>query len=430
MSAPPFERRTVAWLAGIAVTSFLVAVVVAIFADEVVPVPSAGAHGYSRSALGHHGFIELLRARDVQVLRSEHDSAARAAEGTVLVVAEPVIIEEHGARAQALRAMIEASRITLVVLPKWYGLPDPANQAWITGAELLPPDEIQPVLRALGLDADLVRAERVSTWQASDALSGGATPDPLVPQLLAGDQLEPLIWSDAGILLGALELDTGAYLLVLSDPDILSNHGLRRGHNARLAVGILDLMRGIDGEPAYDTVVFDETLHGFQKEPSMWRALFEFPLGLATVHVLLAALVLLWASMGRFGKPLAPPPVIEPGKAFLIRNTATLLRFGSHAGHTLARYREAAVRDVARALHAPRDVHGPEALARWLARVERGKGVTRTLSELDRELEANARAATPGGHTRAVRTARRIYQWREEMIGGSRRREHDQTASA
>lgn len=429
MSASPFEQRTVAWLAGIAVTSFLAAIAVAILADEVVPVPSAGAHGYSRSALGHHGLIELLRARDIQVLLSEHDSAARAEEGTVLVVAEPLIIEEHGARAQSLRDMLEASSVTLVVLPKWYGLPDPANQAWLTGVELLPVDEIQPMLRALGLEAGVVRAERVSTWQTSEALPVAATPDPLMPQLLVSDQLEPLIWSDAGILLGVQRHDTAGYVLVLSDPDILSNHGLRRGQNARLAVGIIDMLRRLEGEVVFDIVVFDETLHGFQKEPSMWRALFEFPLGLATVHMLLATIVLLWASMGRFGKPLMPPPAIEPGKAYLIRNTATLLRYGSHAGHTLARYREAALRDVARALHAPRDVDGAAALERWLAQAEPAKAVTRTLAALTREVE-HVQTATRGDHARAVRTAQHIHQWREEMIHGSRSRKHDQSASA
>ena len=46
------------------------------------------------------------------------------------------------------------------------------------------------------------------------------------------------------------------------------------------------------------------------------------PLVLASAQALLALLVLLWSGMRRFGAPRAVEPPIEPGKRFLIENTA------------------------------------------------------------------------------------------------------------
>jgi hypothetical protein len=447
-SGAPFRRRTIWWLAGIAATSFVAAIVVAIFGQEIVPTTTAGAHGYSRSAIGHHGLVALLRALDVQVLQSEHDSAGKASEG-VLVVAEPLISELDGPRAEALRDMHVGPRATLVVLPKWYGLPDyEKDRAWVSDIELLPVEEVQPVLQVLGIETTLVRPERTSRWIGSERLAlsaDPALPAGIGPQLLVSDEIEPLISCDAGILLGLYRPEEDdPVLLVLSDPDVLSNHGLRRGRNAELAVGIIELLRRAGatsfaellGEPGGvpdgvalpegvtlpDTVVFDETLHGFQKEPSLWRALFEFPLALATIQVLLAAVALLWASLGRFGKPITAAPALTPGKGFLIHNTATLLRHGGHGAYALARYLEATARAVAHALHVPPSLDAA-GLRRWLAQVESARNVTHSLTELARQVEA-ARNERPG-QSRAVRTAMHIHQWREEMIRGSRDRSRD-----
>lgn len=419
----PFRRRTIAWLAGIAATSFAIAIGVAIFAEEIVPTSTAGAHGYSRSAIGHHGLVALLRALDIHVLQSEHDSAGKAGDDAVLVAAEPLIVEPDGPRAQALRAMRDGTRGLLLVLPKWYGLPDDSQPAWVSDVALLPIEEVTPVLDVLGIEATVTRPAQVSGWIGSEDITLEADPVLPAPQLLTSEMLVPVISCNEGMLLGAYQAEEDApWLLVLADPDLLSNHGLKRGRNAHLTVAVIELLRWVSGEPMPDTVVFDETLHGFQKEPSLWRALFEFPLALATIQVLLAAVALLWASLGRLGKPITPPPAIAPGKGFLIHNTATLLRQGGHSAHALARYLDAAMREVARALHAPpqRDAAG---LRRWLARAEGARRVTHTLEALGREVGACERDRK--SQARAVRAALHIHQWREEMIRGSRDRSRD-----
>src|SRR5262249_37464383 len=134
-----------------------------------------------------------------------------------------------------------------------------------------------------------------------------------------------------------------------------------------------------------------------------------------TLQGLLCALLAAWAAMVRFGPLRAAPPPIAPGKDFLIRNTAALLRYGGHHGHALNRYFAAAVQAVRHALHAPADPT-PAALNGWLERVRTARGGTISLPELSAAVEALP--ARPPAH-RIVELADLIYRWRLEMTHGS-----------
>src|SRR5262249_19925555 len=157
--------------------------------------------------------------------------------------------------------------------------------------------------------------------------------------------------------------------LVLSDPDILSNHGLGEGDNARLALEVLEHAR-----ESWRSVVVDETLHGFERIPSLWGELFAFPLLPAGVQGAVALLLLVWSGLGRFGRPGAGPAGLAPGKGVLIENTALLLRSAGHSAYSLGRYFDATLAEVARALHAPAFARGGETDA-WLLEVGRKRGV-------------------------------------------------------
>ena len=419
----PFRRRTAVLLSSVVVVSLAAAVAFAIFSDDFIDISSSGANTYSRSALGHHGVVELLEKLDIPVLVSEHDSASKAGQGAVLVVAEPVILEDASPRAETLDTMLVQSSVTLVILPKWFGRSGTRKPQWVNKVDLLDIGEIAPVLDAIGVSATIRRSPGTfgpGAWQVAEfedrdgmgMLAEGKLAQPLIdtPQLIETDALQPVIASSDGMLLGVGEIESGGELWVLSDPDVLSNHGLGRGNNALLAVQLIQVMR----EAASGTVVFDETLHGFRKEPSLWRALFEFPLALATIQALLAVVLLLWAATGRFGKPVAPPPPIEPGKAFLIESTATLMRFGHHADHALERYFHVSVLEVARALHAPHDL-SDEARAAWLERVGRARGVGQSLGDLQRHVSETLASRGRTSEERAVRVAHEIYRWRKAM---------------
>ena len=408
-----FSRRTVFWLVSVAVVSFGCAIGFAIFSEEVSSESGAGSHTFSRSAIGHKGLVELLRDRDVPVLVSEHDTASKVKD-SALVVAEPVLFEAEGNRAADLAAMVGAAPRALVILPKWYGTPDAQEPSRVDSVALVPLDEVQPILDIFPVGGSVVRYPSDSSvvWQVSGLeLPIAPVPDLVGPQVMDSPAIQPVLWNEHGTLLGVVDLD-GTELWLLSDPDLLSNHGLLRGDNATLALATMDAVRGARG-----AIVFDETMHGFKSEPSLWRVLFEFPLALATIQAMLAALLLIWAATGRFGKPVVAPPVIAPGKEFLIDNTAALLRFGGHAGHALRRYLQTTVQEVARTLHAPSglDLH---ATARWLEQVAETRRVPIRLIDLEREVD-QAGQARRERERRVVDTARRIHRWKQEMTHGS-----------
>ena len=410
----PFTKKTVIWLAAIAVASFIAAVGFAIFGTNIDERPSARADTFSRSAIGHRGLVQLLKKLDIPVVISQFASGNKAGESALLVVAEPYVADFAGSRAEHLRTMLAQADTTLVVLPKRYGSADPERPGWVDDVDPLTTIEVEQALNVVDASASVLRpAEAESDWFASPDYDSLAASSPTLadPQLIDSDELTPIIWTNQGILLGEYWYGgLGKRVWVLADPDLISNHGLGNGNNAAIALGIVDTLR------AGGAVVFDETMHGFHQEPSLWQAMFEFPLVIATLQILVAIVLLLWAATGRFGAPARAAPAIAPGKGFLINNTAALLRFGGHADHALKRYLYTTMQEVGRELHAPANLYHRE-LRTWLERIGTSRGVGTGLAGLENEVQAVV-AQKGVQHRRIVLCANRIYRWRQEMTHG------------
>jgi hypothetical protein len=399
----PFRPRTVFWLVVVGGLSLLSAVFWWLFGAEVAGVSSAGADSFSRSALGHHALVRLLRELDIPVVVSRFDSGHRAGEAAVLVLAEPQL-EESGTRSgAALRRTVDAAGGALLVLPKWLGIEDPTRPGWITRTSLRPGAQVDQLLDLFRVgNVRVVRPAVTTEWRTSEL--GAGPPELTAPQLLQGSAVTGLVHCREGILFGRVETHWGA-LHVLSDPDVLANHGLGRGGNATLAVKMLGVARSGD-----QTVVIDETFHGHVQEPTVQGAAFSFPLLLATLQTLLTLAVLLWSGMGRFGAPAPAGVAIQPGKEFLIDNIASLLRYGGHSVDMLKRYLKAVQHEVGQRLHLPTRLDAAEARA-WLERYGKQRKVKVGLERLRKEVErASAERVLP--------LAGRIYRWREEMIHG------------
>jgi hypothetical protein len=417
----PFRRRTLLWIVGLSGVSLAAALVFVVLGSELVPVQSVQPDAYSRSALGHEAFVELLRRLDVPVLVSRHGSAARAQGDAVLVVLEPQLWTLDDPRSSLLEALWTRSGPTLVVLPKYEAVPDPGNPSWIARAGWIDANRVQEVLGAVRVTERIVRPPApVSEWQLREGALGVA-PTLRRPQLIAwpraGTKPEwrELIVSSQGVLALELRTSVGAPVVVVSDPDLFATHGLGDGDNALLAVALVEYLRR--GSAA---VVVDETLHGHQLRPTVWRELVELPLVLATVHGALVLALLAWAAVRRFGAAQKPPPPIEPGKGFLIENTAELLRYGGHSGHTLRRYWFNTLTEVGQRLNAPTQLSSVE-LRRWLAHEADRRGISPPVEALASEVDELS-AASEKRHGRAVlRVARRVHDWRQDMLDGHRR---------
>jgi hypothetical protein len=374
----PFSRTTLIVVISVAAVSLAVAVALTIIGDDLGDKASAGVDGYSVSAIG--------------------DKARHG----LLIVAEPTVTDD--ASRDRLEKLVASAPNTLVVLPKWYGSAE-RGKRWIEDASLLPIDEVKPVIDALGFDhtATIVRPSASVAWVVDP---GATRPVIREPQLITVEGLPAMVTDRAGNqLLGQVERESGGALTVLTDPDVLNNFGLRTAENARFTVNLIDKLRH-DGP-----VVIDETMHGYAQQPSLLRTLFRFPLVLATLQVLVCALLIVWAAMVRFGPRRSAPPPIAPGKDFLIRNTAALLHYGGHHAHALKRYQQLTVAAVRNALHAPS--LAPSAMTAWLERVRVIRGGQISLVELERAVET---ADTPA---RVVELADRVFRWRMEMTHGT-----------
>jgi hypothetical protein len=395
----PFERRTLVWLAGIAAASLLLGLYLSFGLSTGPDVESARADTFSRSALGHRALTDLLRELHVPVMVSRHNSGGRAG-SAILALLEPQ--PTSGADQYKFSQMIEHAHTLVLVLPKWMGREDPEHPGWLKDAAPVPASEADALLRMAGVVAHVRRSDGAGPSQCGERAVSLAA-----PQFLEGEGLQAVVTcAGGGVLVGA-RVDGGRRLLVLADPDILSNHGLGREENAAL---VLDVF-GEAGSPA-KTIVIDETLHGHEAVPSLWRELFRFPLVLALVQTLLAAGLLIAAGLQRFGTPLADGPAIEPGKAVLIENTASLLRTGGHAPVVLERYLE-------RSLHEVRDARGGANRGDRPSRPRTAKGID--IRVVENQVQ-RIRAGPPVGDAVIVTLAQKIHRWKEEVIRGAHAR--------
>lgn len=399
----PFSKTAITIILVVTVLSLGAAVALTVIgSDPNKNTVSAGADSYSVSAIGHRGLVEILEKLDIPVIKSRGDSAHKAEHG-LLIVIEPTVSDE--ASKTRLRDLVQAAPRVLVVLPKWYGSAAMGDE-WIDEAYLLPHSEVDDVLRSLGLRYT-VSLSRIGKT-ATDFRGEGLVKSPVIrydPQTVdVGENFEATVHDGLGYAL----LFEDDHVAVLTDPDVMNNHGLRVPENALFTINLIERLR--EGGP----VIIDEVIHGYAQQPSLLRTLFRFPLVLATMQVLICALLAIWAAMVRFGPKRAAPPPIAPGKDFLIQNTAALLRYGGHHANALQRYLVQSVAAVRHALHAP--ALPPTQLTAWLENIRKIRGGSISLVDLERE------AITADSPQRTVEVADRVYRWRMEMINGSQHR--------
>lgn len=392
-----------------------------------------GPSAFSRSAIGYAGIADVLHQLGIDVVKSRYDSLGKLTPGSVLVIAEP---RPSPATERTIRTLLKADTI-LLILPKWTGEPSRKKSGWLGEAELLSRADAIWLLHFVAQRADVVRVDQAS-WTTNML---GITPTLQAPiQLMRSGGLRPVIGDSDGMLLGEVSQGSGQFLLlsdplkplqrgaaatrkrtiwVLSDPDIMANHGFAAEGNAALAGAMIKHLLAGSGR-----VVFDETLHGFVSAPAgPLLLLFRFPFIVATIQGMIAIALLLWATLGRFGAPQPAPPPMSAGRLGLLQNIAKLVEFTGHHEVMVRRYVFETVRDVARQLHAPRGLSTP-ALVSWLQRVGAARGITTDCAALVSETEtlSDGRRHSPAS---LVRLARDIHRWRGEIVDGRARHPRD-----
>jgi hypothetical protein len=412
-----FSRRALAWIVGSVAISLIATVLLTAYGRDLEPPPVTGASSFSDSALGHRAVVSFLGKLGLGVA-SRQAPADGIGPGRPLVLAEP---DPDGRnwrpeRLEALRQEALARKAPLIlVLPKWRaGGPRKSKPGWLASVRLIPERTVLGPVEALQ-EPDLhglvlrrfTKAESCSgQWPGASGVKFRVEIES--PQLIQpAAQLQPLV-SCAGGLLAARRAAIGSApeIVLIVDPDLLNNQGLGRGENAVVIYQLLT--RGIGATGA----VFDETIHGFNRTPGLLAEALSFPLVLGVLQALVLAGVVLWAGMGRFGKPLPAGLGLAAGKEVLIDNTAKLLVNGGHAADSAARYFRQTTRAVAAHYFLPPDLPDSERLAS-LQRITAHHGDRLSLAELERSLQRLP--AGQRGEEQAARIARRLHNWRVEM---------------
>jgi hypothetical protein len=406
-----FPRRLlIGWIVG-AIVVFAISLYF-MGGGELSGPDSVGPSTFSRSAIGHAGIAEVLQQLAIPVVKSRSNSLEKLSADSVLVIAEP---RRSGQSEDAIRTLLKASTI-LLVLPKWSGLPSEQKAGWLRQVDERPALDAQWALNLVAPKGEVVREKGAVQWTTNTLGIAPALDSPT--QLVRGDRLRPIVGAQQGMLVGEIS-EQDSKIWVLADPDVIANHGLAHQGNAAAALALIEALRGDDG-----SVVFDETVHGFVVRPvSPLLLLFRFPFVVATVQGLIAVALLLWATLGRFGAPQIAPPALSAGREGLLANMAKLVEFTGHQDVMVKRYVQETVRDVALALHAPRELSG-SGLVAWLQRV----GLARAVSiDCEDVLRRTADPATAGRqHSPAlVRLARDIHQWKGEIVDGRSRHPGD-----
>ena len=111
-----------------------------------------------------------------------------------------------------------------------------------------------------------------------------------------------------------------------------SRTGSADGDNAEFALRIVEYLSR-PGHP----VIWDETLHGYERRPNFMRTLLEFPLVLAFVQFILLAMLMVWAGVVRSAPPQADAVAGPASASYLVDNVADLLLVAGHGAHVLDR---------------------------------------------------------------------------------------------
>ncbi len=391
----PFSGHVVWTLLLVGLLSFAAVVALMAWSPELASRDRPGGTPYSRSATGFAGLIDMLEAEGRQASVSRLGQTMEAQDGRLMIVTLPL----HG-RDLDLDTLAEPA---LIILPKWTIIPNPARKAFEIDTNLA---DISTVDASLGLVAENASVHRLRNPGKMATPVGKAAPDfEHEMQVITSDTLEEVIGIPGGQLLSRLG-DRDIYLL--SDPDLLNNFGLARLENARLGLGIIDLVSRDTDRP----IIFDATLHGFERSNNLLKAMLDIPFLGATLVALAAMILIGWSAAIRFGAPEREAPAFAPGKQALADNSAGLIAMARREPRMAPGYLSLTRRALSRELGMPKTLSESE-LAALLDRMGHQAGLDESWSKLGAGLTGPAASRDDLRHK-----ARALWRWRKEMTHG------------
>ncbi len=356
---------------------------------------------YSYSALGHRVFYEVLQSKypDVEI---SQESEQRY---NYLFIIEPDLEYQE----DEFQERVGQCLTCILVLPKRVGFPNEKGNH-ISRYEFVETNKVDSVLRQFLLNSDGMHLERVQSYAAD--LNQHGLPLPEIPadvQLVKGVPKDRIIFGSQDGALVFWESVYDSKKIVISDPDILANHGIDEEANFQFIGSLLNAELG----PQAYSVGVDETLHGYRQTPSLLRLLTTFPLSIFTIQLLFILLFVTWRGLIVFGRPNMEPRSLELGTKTLIENTASLFS-PNHAGYLGRQYTKAAMKDVADRLNAPRQLSHEELII-WLDEQTAARGFSFRISEALERWDDFDMGIKQWKSKDTVTIAQQVDQWRNRM---------------
>lgn len=272
--------------------------------------------------------------------------------------------DEYDLRLDAV--LEKAVRVpTLLILPKWRSgmrLTGRAHPVLLSRQQ-----QIETVLQQLTgqRDAQIEYARAPFTdFDYFDGEDVRHSAQIYAAQLFTNADCSPLIGNSDAMLLAECPLARGgsdARVLVLSDPDLLNNHGLRIGDNAAIAHSLLSSLA------AERNVMIDYSREVWLSDPAesvryerSWTDLKQFfgpPFLTLWLGGVLALALFIWRSWQRYGPVQAEDDVDTNAKSLAVRARARLMRLSDQDGALTGEYAKARLAASASALFGPALAH-------------------------------------------------------------------------
>jgi len=134
-----FRVRTIALLLGIGIVGFLGMLILGAYAPDFRSGHNGGTHALSNAATGYSALVELAAAtgREPRIVRDTHDFSTE----------DLLVLTPEGAAADLSTILLQrVPKPTLIVLPKWTGIPDREHRGWSRYVGLADPADVAGVL--------------------------------------------------------------------------------------------------------------------------------------------------------------------------------------------------------------------------------------------------------------------------------------------
>lgn len=115
------------------------------------------------------------------------------------------------------------------------------------------------------------------------------------------------------------------FLMILAEPDLLNNQGLRTESRARAALAVLNII-ATRFEIDDPIIVFDDSLRRRDTDQNLVKLLTRPPFLAATLCLLAAGLLVGWQGANRFADPVEGGDYVPRGPATLARTAAQFIR--------------------------------------------------------------------------------------------------------